>query len=152
MKVDPGGSRSWVLRMARHGHMTVLGLGPLRHVSLAQARVAAAEARRSLRDGIDPRGKRTGMTFGDAAEAYITAHRDKWKHERQERHWRASLANHTGSLLTMPVGEVDTTGHPAVRRRSRQSPEQRTRCPWQHHATVSATIFPRIEPARELVG
>jgi integrase len=108
LKVDKGGSRSWVLRLTRHGRMTVVGLGPLRDVSLADARNAAAEARKALRDGIDPRAKRAeAMTFGEAAEAYIAAHRGKWKHERQERHWRASLANHAEPLLGMPIAEVD---------------------------------------------
>src|SRR5262245_59164983 len=105
----------------RHGKETAMGLGPLYDVPLAEARVAAAEARKLLRDGIDPLERRRkarleghlavarGVTFEVCAKQYITAHQASWGNAKHRSQWHNTLDTyvncHIGSL---PVSAVDT--------------------------------------------
>ena len=60
LKVDKGGSKSWVFRYMFDRRARYLGLGSATSVSLATARSLAAEARQKLEFGQDPIGaKRT---------------------------------------------------------------------------------------------
>jgi len=52
--VDPSGAKRWVLRTVVHGTRRDIGLGGLRLVSLAEARMKAHEYRRLAREGGDP--------------------------------------------------------------------------------------------------
>ena len=54
LQVSEAGSRSWILRYERGGRERMLGLGPLRDFSLADARKRAQRARVQLADQIDP--------------------------------------------------------------------------------------------------
>lgn len=57
MQVRNGGDnvfKSWIFRYMRNGVAHNMGLGSLSVVSLAEARLAAATARKQLHDGIDP--------------------------------------------------------------------------------------------------
>src|SRR5258708_4419062 len=45
---------SWLLRYMLNGRARAMGLGPVMDVSLAEARVRAADARKLLLKGIDP--------------------------------------------------------------------------------------------------
>ena len=56
--VKPSGARTWVLRMQLKGHRRDYGLGSAHDVSLTDARTAAAELRRRVRDGFDPVAER----------------------------------------------------------------------------------------------
>ncbi|MCB1382658.1 MAG: DUF4102 domain-containing protein [Notoacmeibacter sp.] len=59
----------WILRFVVNGKRREMGLGPWPDVALAEARENAAEARRKLRDGIDPIGEReaAGRSVGRSA-------------------------------------------------------------------------------------
>src|SRR5215210_8831292 len=52
--VQPGGSRSWVLRYQMAGRRRDMGLGPYPEIGLARARERAMEARRLVKEGRDP--------------------------------------------------------------------------------------------------
>ena len=54
LRVSDSGSKVWLYRYKAHGRVREMGLGPVRDVSLAEARDAAREARRLRRTGIDP--------------------------------------------------------------------------------------------------
>ena len=56
--VKPSGSRTWVLRMQLNGQRRDYGMGSAYDVPLADARMAAAELRRRVRDGFDPVAER----------------------------------------------------------------------------------------------
>lgn len=55
LKIDEGGSKSWIFRRDVGGRIRKYGLGPLHAVRLSDARDRADEIRRMLCDGIDPR-------------------------------------------------------------------------------------------------
>ena len=54
LQILPSGGRSWILRASVAGARREMGLGAYPAVSLADARVAAREAREAIRSGADP--------------------------------------------------------------------------------------------------
>src|SRR5215472_13845768 len=120
LQVTRSQGRSWVYRYARDGKTHYMGLGSLTAVSLAEARTRAAEARRLVSAGIDPIGARDGkmateraaaakqVTFAEAAEAFIKAHKAGWRNAKHGQQWRNTLAAHVHPLLgALPVQQVD---------------------------------------------
>src|SRR5690242_1675375 len=71
LRVTGPGRAKWIYRYALDGKTHELGLGAERHVSLAEAREAAAKIRKAIRDGRDPKARVTGATFREVAEDYI---------------------------------------------------------------------------------
>ena len=103
LKVDKGGSRSWVFRYMFDRRPRYSGLGSTTSVSLATARTLAAEARQQLQLGHDPIqakrqaeldaavGKARSMTFKECAEAYMAAHEPSWKNAKHREQWHSTL-------------------------------------------------------------
>ena len=93
LQVKHGNARSWIFRYFRDGKSHEMGLGSLKAVSLAAARLKAAECRGLLADGIDPIAARDAerlqraaedaraMTFDHCADAFIKAHSSGWKNK-----------------------------------------------------------------------
>ena len=84
LQISPSGSRSWIFRYSLFKRSREMGLGPLSVVSLSEARAEAARCRKLLAEGIDPIEARKaralalapdGLTFRQAAQDYIDAHR-----------------------------------------------------------------------------
>ena len=115
--------RSWLCRITVKGVRRELGLGRVQDLPLADARERCAECRRMAAAGIDPlehaeaqekakaaeeaERKAKAMTFKQAAEAYISAHRATWaaKHAAQ---WPSTLQRYVYPLFgDVPVGAVD---------------------------------------------
>ena len=83
LRVDKGGSKSWVFRYMFECRPRYLGLGSASTVGLATARSLAVEARQKLELGQDPIGAKRAaekaaaataarsMTFRQCAEAFI---------------------------------------------------------------------------------
>jgi integrase len=119
LRVAPGGSKQWMFRYAL-GRERQMGLGSLRDVSLAEARVLAREARRVLREGRDPledrrqkalearTAKAKAMTFGQAVDGYHTAHQSKWTNPKHRAQVRSTLTTHAASLHPLPLTAIDT--------------------------------------------
>lgn len=124
--VKPGSTSSgaWVLRYTFGGKRRDMGLGAYPAVGLADARDAAAEARKLLRRGSDPllaRGaskvaqaqavataRARSFTFREAAEETIKAKRDGWSNPKHAAQWHATLKQHAFPKIgNLPVGEVD---------------------------------------------
>jgi integrase len=109
------GKRYWIFRYQRDGRERTMALGNADVLSLADARRLHTEARALLAKGIDPLAKREQakaekaptVSFGEAAERYIMAHRAGWR-PRGEQHWRQSLALHVLPVFgRKPVGQVN---------------------------------------------
>ena len=89
-----------------------MGLGPARDVSLAEARTAAAEARKKVRAGIDPIGEKrrpAGMTFGQAADAYVDSVESGWRNEKHRWQWRETLKSFCAPIREVPVVAIETS-------------------------------------------
>jgi integrase len=125
-------SKSWVFRFATGRIVTSatgkqrteerqMGLGSLIDVSLAEAREHAAECRQLRKQGIDPIESRRAakaerlvtaakaMTFDQAAEAYIAAHRAGWRNPKHAAQWKATLATYASPVFgKLPASSIDT--------------------------------------------
>ena len=113
-------SRSWLFRYNHNQRPTWMGLGSVRDINLADARMRAAECRRLLALGKDPITERDGerakalvdkqrtLTFDQCAEAYIIAHRDGWRNAKHATQWENTLRLHASPVIgKLPVDQVE---------------------------------------------
>ncbi len=120
LQVTSGG-RSWLFRYLWAGRQREMGLGSVTEISLAEARGRAAICRRLVRDGVDPiERKRTcaaeraattvkQVTFRQAAERYINAHKAGWKSDKHAAQWPATLDAYAYPIIgSLSVRDVDT--------------------------------------------
>lgn len=113
--------RSWVFRYTSPttGKRREFGLGSVRQVSLAEARIGAAEAGRLVAGGIDPKDERDAekkrrqvpvrpcLTFEDAAAQCIAARQHEWKNQKHRHQWSASLKTYAYPVIgSVPVDQV----------------------------------------------
>jgi hypothetical protein len=123
-------ARFWVFRYIRKGHMREAGLGPAAGrdaVSLADARVKAAEMRKLHKAGIDPLAQREvegaqrraaeqqaaaeAVTFRVVADLYIKAHEAGWRNQTHIKQWRSTLETYCAPYFgDLPVAQIET-GH-----------------------------------------
>ena len=90
-------------------------------MTLSEARDEAAIYRIQFRDNLDPiaeaRQRRLEaipaqhnlMTFGDCKARYIDTHKAGWKNQKHTAQWSSTLKTYAGSLMDLPVGNIDTT-------------------------------------------
>jgi hypothetical protein len=120
LNVKDSGAKSWVFRYSLHGTRSMMGLGSLNALSLAEARLKAADCRRQLSDKVNPLGARKAValqkrleearsqTFKQCAEAYIEAHRSGWRNAKHAAQWTATLTTYAFPLLgNLPVQDID---------------------------------------------
>src|SRR5262245_34551712 len=69
LQVQAPQQRSWLFRYKLHGRARAMGLGAVADMSLAEAREAALECRRLIRQGIDPIDHRRSGRADSAALA-----------------------------------------------------------------------------------
>lgn len=109
-------NKSWIFRWGAGGKNSI-GLGPLKDVSLAEARDQASEYRRQARKGIDPRTERDKlktptkavMTFQKAAELFIASKADGWKNKKHTEQWTNTLTTYAYSVIgELPCSAVTT--------------------------------------------
>ncbi len=120
LQVTKPGVRSWVYRYMLNGTPRHMGLGPLDAVTLADARVKALDARRLRVAGVDPINARKdaltdarleaarSITFRDAAERYMEAHKAGWRSAKHRDQWRTTLETYAYPVFgELPVQGVD---------------------------------------------
>jgi hypothetical protein len=123
LQISTSGSRSWIFRFTIAGRTREMGLGPLSMVSLAAARKQAAECRQLVKQRIDPIGARNkhererllqaaapeGVTFREAAEAYIRDRESTWKNPKHAQQWRNTIATYAYPVIgRVDVRDIDT--------------------------------------------
>ena len=114
LHVDPSGARRWVQRLRVRGKSRAIGLGGCALVTLAEARAAALENRKTARAGGDPLAARRAArvpTFAEAVEKVIEMRRADWTDDRSEAQWRASMRDHAfkrlGARLVCDIDRAD---------------------------------------------
>ena len=138
LQVTPAGSKSWILRYQFNRRRREMGLGPVALFGIAEARQRALAARRLLADGIDPiearrPQKRSGRTWGQAAEDYIAAQSPGWRNESQAVQWAQSLKDYGPPAETL-LADVDTALVAELLRRI-----------WQDKTETATRVRGRIE-------
>ena len=122
LQVSSTNAKSWIFRYYRNGKSREMGLGSLKAVGLAVARLKATECRGLLADGIDPCAARQAeraqqaiedaraLTFDQCAEAFIAAHSAAWKNQKHVAQWKATLRTYVSPVFgLLPVQAVDVT-------------------------------------------
>ncbi|HEX7636305.1 MAG TPA: integrase arm-type DNA-binding domain-containing protein [Noviherbaspirillum sp.] len=118
-RVSEFDTKSWAFRFTYAGKAREMGLGPFPDVSLKEARERAAEARKLLRDGVDPIDQRqaaksalaaaraSALTFEQCATAFIAAKEPEWKNAKHAAQWRSTLETYAyptiGGILVRDV-------------------------------------------------
>lgn len=126
-QVLPSGAKTWILRASVGGRRRDMGLGGYPEVKLAEAREAAREARRKIREGVDPieerrqaqialrraaalRSARAGQTFADATDHLLDLRSDEWRNAKHRQQWRSTLETYAYPLIgKKPVMDVATS-------------------------------------------
>lgn len=105
----------WKLRLTVAGKRREMGLGSWPDVSIAEARDRAAEARKQLRDGIDPIQARQAvqmrahrLTVAEAIEKCFAARQAELKNDGQAGRWLSPLSVHViPKIGTTAIENVD---------------------------------------------
>jgi integrase len=111
--VRNSGTRSWMLRVQHRGRRRDFGLGSVSEVSLAEARIAVADYRRIIRNGLDPEKelglrRKTAPNFEKVARDCYEAMKGGWKNGKHPS-WLPSLENHVfPSIGKTPIDAVDS--------------------------------------------
>ena len=96
--VQPGGTKSWVVRVQKNKVRRDIGIGSLAKVPLALARERAREVRTQTEAGLDPVAERrrgAGVpTFRQAAAMVHAEQRSAWRNAKHAAQWMASLEKH----------------------------------------------------------
>ncbi|MDV2984193.1 UNVERIFIED_CONTAM: integrase arm-type DNA-binding domain-containing protein [Methylobacteriaceae bacterium AG10] len=118
--VDENGGKRWVYLFRLAGKRREMGLGPLRMVSLAQARELAGKARTMAAQGLDPVAARqaalpppepapqTAPSFAAIADAFMDDRAGEWRNAKHRQQWRNTLTTYAATLWTMPVSDIGT--------------------------------------------
>ncbi|MDD2861100.1 MAG: integrase arm-type DNA-binding domain-containing protein [Acidiphilium sp.] len=117
LRVRKDSSKSWGFRYMLAGKPHWLSLGPLRDVTLAEAREKARMLRNRIRDGYDPLADRRmrkaeiigqiGRTFDAVADQYIAAHAGEWKNAKHAAQWTATIRAYASPMIgRMPVDAI----------------------------------------------
>jgi integrase len=121
--VSKAGRRTWVLRYQLNGVRRDMGLGSCPSVGLSDARIAAADARKLIAQGIDPlnareasrKAERPIPTFGDIAKLVVADAQSKTSNRKVAYQWARHLGSaYSGPLLDRPVNEITTMDVAAV--------------------------------------
>ena len=114
LNVAPGGSKSWIQRLAIDGKRHDIGLGGFPLVTLAEAREAAFENRRLARCGGDPlaaKRRAKAPTFREAAERTFEANRARWRNNKTTANWLQGMAKRVlpvlGDMRVDAIGRED---------------------------------------------
>jgi hypothetical protein len=100
-----------------------MGLGSLDAVSLADARLKAADCRKLIEQGKDPIEAREAQraasaaqvaqaaTFDECVQSYVAAHRAGWRNVKHAAQWESTLATYASPVFgKLPVRAVEL-GH-----------------------------------------
>lgn len=120
LKVAPGGSRSWILRVTVGSKRRDIGLGGYPEVTLQRARERAAESRELIRQGIDPVDKRKAdraalisaqakvITFKDAAVRCHASKAPEFRNVKHRGEWINTLERYAFPAIgSLPVSEIE---------------------------------------------
>ncbi len=145
LRVQSAHGRAWIFRYKRAGKTRLMGLGSYPEIGLADAREAAAAARKLLAHAVDPLDARRtkeaeseaarARTFEQVATQYIEAHASSWRNAKHRAQWRSTLAAYAYPRLgEMPVSAITTGDVLAV-----------LRPVWQRAPETASRLRGRIE-------
>lgn len=122
LQISKSGSKSWLFRYSKSGKTTWMGLGAVKFVTLAEARLKAMEIHRDLINGLNPLNEKIAIenkrkiedlkqiTFDECANKYIEAQSPGWKNKKHISQWRNTLSTYASPIIGgISVADIDTT-------------------------------------------
>jgi integrase len=110
--------KAWQFRFTWGGKERFMGLGSANSVTLAQARLKAAEARQMVSAKIDPisnkRAVRGVPNFGEVAEEHIAAMEPIWRNQKHIEQWKMTLREYAKSMYPKKIDQITTEDVEAV--------------------------------------
>ena len=110
--VAPTSARKWVLRVMRDGKARELGLGSFPTVSLLEARERAAEIRKQVRAGIDPKAaaakEKAIPTFKELADEVVESLEKGFRNAKHRAQWKSTIKTYAAALHDLRVDAVGT--------------------------------------------
>ena len=135
LNVAPGGSKSWIQRIAIGGRRRDIGLGPFPVIGLAEARRRAFANRVAIAEGRDPladKRKAKVPTFREAAVRTFEANRPRWRNNKTTANWMQGMEKRVfpaiGDMRVNEIGREDVlrilspiwTAKPEIARKLRE--------------------------------
>jgi integrase len=118
LQVTSAGSRSWIFVFQWQGRRAEMGLGSAAPgaVGLAAARQARDDARKLLREGINPIASRRAPapiapvlpTFGEVTSDLVAQLAPGWRSPKSPKLWLSTLKTHAPAIWDKPVRDVTT--------------------------------------------
>jgi integrase len=111
LSISPTGAKSWTFIYRFAGKRSEIGFGPARDVPLATARERAAEARKKLEAGQDPKQARrieADSSFRACAERLIARLEPSWRSDIHAQQWKRSVFADAAALGDIPVDQITT--------------------------------------------
>lgn len=119
LRIDPAGSRHWILRVTVGKKRRDIGLGGFPTVTLAQARERAREARELIWRGVDPVEQRKAaraaliaaqsvLTFDECARRFLANKEHEFRSGKHAAQWRATIKTYASPVIgSLPVNQVE---------------------------------------------
>lgn len=151
--VDGRGRSRWLVRIKVDKKDREFGLGSFRDVTLAEARQKAADVRKAVAEGRDPRPPNTAditqtsrlpdaVNFKQAFEQFWLDKAPTLRNANHRRNWRHSIDHHCQLICDRPVAEIASTEvHEVLRPIWRKTPEAAADVLQRMRATFESAIF-----------
>lgn len=116
-------TKSWIFRFKYDGKDRYMGLGSVRHVPLKEARDAVLDARRLLREGVNPIDERKAAklekarlsgrskTFEQVARDFINSNEIAWRNDKHASQWSNTLRDYAMPVIGKLPMQAITTDH-----------------------------------------
>ncbi|SDP55376.1 Integrase [Phyllobacterium sp. YR620] len=123
LSISANGGRRWVFYYKWQGKQREMGLGSAREITLKRARDLAADARKSISQGIDPLAKKAAdakaveleakakpvPSFGEAADRLIESIEGEFRNKKHRDQWKMTLGDtYCASIRHTPTNELTT--------------------------------------------
>ncbi|MBB3236129.1 tyrosine-type recombinase/integrase [Phyllobacterium endophyticum] len=112
LEVSASRTKAWLYMWKTAGRRRAMGLGGYPAVSLAKARLVAAEAKASVVNGIDPfslRQKETVPCFSECVDLFLKVNRPAWRNEKHSAQWEMTLGEaYCRSITKKAVDKITT--------------------------------------------
>lgn len=113
--IDKTGARRWLFLFRWQGKLKEMGLGGVNTTSLAEARDAAAAARKLAASGANPiearkeaAAAKAPKTFGEFADEMLLSILPGYKNVRHQAQWTRALKHYAAPIRSKALGDITT--------------------------------------------
>jgi integrase len=116
LRAGPGHARRWIFVFRWRGKRAEMGLGGLSAVTLASARLRAADVRNLLAQGKNPiearkaeaAARQSAITFGTFADSLVADISQEFRNAKHVAQWKMTLAKYAAPIRDKNIAEITT--------------------------------------------